>query len=82
MADLCILETQTELGPVFLNAQTGTSKVIECIRVADEGPSHEEVQFWWTEHHILKERMVTLVTARCSGCSYLNRVELQNGCLS
>lgn len=26
--------------------------------------------------------VVTLVTTRCSGSSFLNRVELQNGCLS
>ena len=48
----------------------------------DEGPSHDEVQFWWTQRHIAKERLATLVTTRSSGSSYLNRVELQNGCLS
>ena len=82
MADLCMLETQMELTPAFANVQTGS---VECIRVdgaSDEGPSHEEVQYWWTERHILKERIATLVTTRSSGCSYLNRVELQNGCLS
>ena len=85
MADLCMLESRTELAPAFLNPQTGTPKSVECIRVdgaSDEGPSHEEVQYWWTERHILKERVATLVTTRSSGCSYLNRVELQNGCLS
>ena len=30
----------------------------------------------------LGERLATLVTARSSGSSYLNRVELQNGCLT
>ena len=85
MADLCMLESQTELAPAFLNPHTETPKLIECIRVdgaSDEGPSHDEVQYRWTERHILKERMATLVTTRSSGCSYLNRVELQNGCLS
>lgn len=49
---------------------------------ADEGPSHEEVQFVWTERHLSKSTIDTLVTARNSGSSFLNRVELQNGCLS
>lgn len=78
-ADLAFLEQQDRLRPVFAN------KVIECIRVdgaADEGPSHEEVQFFWTAHHIATPTAVTLVSARNGGASYLNRVELQNGCLS
>lgn len=29
-----------------------------------------------------RKKVATLVTTRCSGCSYMNRVELQNGCLS
>ena len=60
-------------------------KPIESIRVdgaTDEGPSHEEVQFWWTAHHLKRGNLVTLVTSRASGSSYLNRVELQNGCLA
>ena len=60
-------------------------KEIECIRVdggGDEGPSHHEVQFLWTQRHVTKQTKVTMVTTRCSGDSYLNRVELQNGCLS
>ena len=81
MADLCKVENQSELIPAFVNMRTGMPKSVECIRVdraSDEGPSHE-VQYWWTERHILKERVVT---TRNSGCSYLNRVKLQNGCLS
>lgn len=35
-----------------------------------------------TERHLEQEKVCTLVTTRCSGSSYLNRVELQNGCLS
>ena len=48
-ADLELLETKEELKPIFVNLQTGLSKSIEPVRVdgaADEGPSHEEVQFW------------------------------------
>lgn len=45
----------------------------------DEGPSHEIVQYWW---HISNEKVATLVTSRSSGSSYLNRIELQNGCLT
>ena len=47
----------------------------------DEGPGHVEVQYWWTLHHIETYTEATLVTSRSSGSSYLNRVELQNGCL-
>lgn len=63
----------------------GRSKQIDCIRVdgaADEGPGHESIQFWWTLWHVTQSKAVTLVTTRCSGSSYLNRVELQNGSLS
>ena len=44
--------------------------------------STEEVQFYWTQRHILHGKIATLVTTRSSGSSYLNRIELQNGCLS
>ena len=74
-----------ELKSVFLNPSTGRPKRIECIRVdgaSDEGPSHDEVKFWWAARHLEHARLVTLVSSRSSGCSYLNRVELQNGCLS
>ena len=56
-----------------------------CIRVdgaSDEGPSHHEVQFLWTEQHLVSGSYATVVTCRNSGGSYLNRVELQNGCLA
>ena len=61
------------------------SKSIECVRVdgaTDEGPSHLEVQFMWTERHINHSKLCTLVTTRFAGGSYLNKVELQNGCLA
>ena len=80
MCDLEMLEKVSDIQPVF-----APSKSIECIRVdgaADEGPSHEEVQFLWAERHLKKGSIATLVTTRSSGSSFLNRVELQNGCLS
>ena len=40
------------------------------------------VQYYWTEWHIIHNKVATLVTTRSSGSSYLNRVKLQNGCLS
>ena len=85
MSDFEMLEKSGELEAAFLNSSTKQPKYIECIRVdgaSDEGPSHQEVQFWWTLRHLTKPTLVTLVTTRNSGASYLNRVELQNGCLS
>ena len=61
------------------------SKPIDCIRVdgaADGGPSHEEAQFWWTARHTDQQKIATLITTQNSGSSYLNHVELQNGCLA
>lgn len=80
-----MLEQVVELEPSFLNMETGETKKADCIRVdgaGDEGPDHEEVQFYWTERHIRSRKLVTMVTTRSSGSSYLNRVELQNGCLA
>ena len=85
LADKNMLEAKAEVAPAFLNPFTELQKQIECIRVdgaCDEGPSHEEVQFFWTLRYVNKGYSATLVTARSSGCSYLNRVELQNGCLA
>jgi hypothetical protein len=62
-----------------------SNKPIDCIQVdgaSDEGPSHVEVQFLWTEFHIQQKKVCTLVTTRQSGGSYLNKVELMNGCLA
>ena len=87
-ADLDMLESVSEIRPAFYSDTcTGTCKrkLIECVRVdgaVDEGPSHEEVQFIWTARHLKKATIATLITARSSGSSYLNRVELQNGCLA
>lgn len=78
-ADLEKLEHNPE-SQIYLSGRN-----IDCIRVdggVDEGPSHVEVQFLWTERHFLKDKICTIVTSRFSGGSYLNKVELQNGCLS
>eukprot|EP00112_Aurelia_sp_Birch-Aquarium-sp1_P004498 Seg1510.2 transcript_id=Seg1510.2/GoldUCD/mRNA.D3Y31 product="hypothetical protein" protein_id=Seg1510.2/GoldUCD/D3Y31 len=60
-------------------------KEIEYFQVdgaGDENPAFLEVQFYWTECHYCEGRTCTLLTARNSGGSYLNRVELLNGCLA
>ena len=54
-ADLAFLEEKDQLEPVFLHLSA--PKPIDCIQVdgaMDEGPSHDEVQFWWTERHIAR----------------------------
>ena len=84
-ADLAMLEQEEELQPAFQHPDTGAPKAIDCIRVdgaSDEGPNHEVVQYYWTSRHLLKNKVATLITTCSSGSSYLNRVELQNGCLS
>lgn len=66
-------------------AKYAFSGEIDCIRVdgaTDEGPSHFQVQFMWTERHLRHGKICTLVTSRFAGGSYLNKVELQNGCLA
>ena len=84
-ADIEMLEELLQMNPAFTNPITSQRKEIECIRVdgaSDEGPSHEEIQFNWTERHYNRGSVATLVSARSSGASYLNRVELQNGCMA
>ena len=83
-ADLQMLEKMDDWSFGFKDLN-GESKRIECVRVdgaTDEGPGYHEVQFMWTERHFKRPTLTTLVTTRCSGDSFLNRVELQNGCLS
>ena len=78
-----MLQQKVELKPAFINSVSGFPKKIECVRVdsaSDEGPSHLEVQLWWACKKLPTH--VTMLTARNSGDSYLNRVELQNGCLA
>jgi hypothetical protein len=84
-ADFKKLASVPELKPAFTNHSTGLPKRLACIRVdgaGDEGPGHVEVQYWWTLHHMEAYTEATLVTSKSSGSSYLNGVELQNGCLS
>ena len=81
-ADLEMLSDAAELHPAFTNPSTHNPKRLECIRVdgaTDEGPSHDEVKFLWAARHLKRGKLVTLVSSRSSGSSYLNRVELQNG---
>jgi hypothetical protein len=85
MKDFEMLEDQNELKQAFINPLTGKRKLVECIQVdgaTDEGPSHLEIQFMWTLRHLSIPTVATIVTIRNSGSSYLNRVELQNGCLA
>ena len=82
-ADLQSVELLEAVKKAF--SENEQPKEVECIRVdggADEGPGHHEVQLLWTERHVTRQTKVTLVSTRCSGDSYLNRVEFQNGCLS
>ena len=84
-ADLAMIEGKEEIKAAFVNSATGTPKEIECIRVdgsSDEGPAHQEVQYWWTKRHLLKGSRATMVSSRNSGASYKKRVELQNDCLA
>lgn len=79
LSDLTMLQNTV---PSFKDA---LNKDIECVRVdgaSDEGPGHEEVQFYWTERHLIMSKECTIASARHSGGSYLNRVELLNGCIS
>ena len=84
-ADLELLSQNEHSKSAFINPVTGKKKEIECVRVDggyDEGPSHFEVQYWWTVRHLKCSSHAELVTSRNSGASFRNRVELQNGCLA
>ena len=80
-----MLSTKEVLKPVFFKPASDELKEIEFITVDgghDEGPSHCEVQYWWTVYHLKAQTVATMITTRNSGASYKNRVELQNGCLA
>ena len=66
-----MLSQMEDLLPMFHNQETNSPKEIDCMRYNITGQSS-----------ISNAKVVTLVTSRCSGSSYLNRVELQNGYLS
>ena len=85
LADLEMLSKKDELKPAFIDPMTNQLKKVQFIRVDgghDEGPSHCEVQYWWTVWHLKTDAIATIITCRNSGASFRNRVELQNGCLS
>ena len=71
MADVQMLESREELPSVF-KCPDGNPKSIWCVRVdgaGDEGPSHKEVAFLWTEKHLKQNHKLTCVTTRYSGGS-------------
>ena len=77
MADLEMIEGMDKF--LFNNRD------VEFMRVdgaSEEGPSVLEVMFLWTERHYTRLRLITMVTIRCSGDSFLNPVELVNGYLA
>lgn len=54
-ADISMLQEAPGVQIAFIDPSTQRPKPIECIRVdgaADEGPSHLEVQYWWTVRHV------------------------------
>lgn len=64
-ADILMLEKHEDMKPAYLNPLTGKQKDIECIRVdggGDEGPVHEEVQYWWTKRHLIKGTKTMMVS--------------------
>ena len=64
MADLKILEKQDAIKPAFTNIASGEMKEIECTRYDgsfDEGPAHQELQYWWTLRDLEKGTRLELV---------------------
>ena len=60
-ADFSMLESVSSLQAAFLNPSTESPKQIECVRVdgaTDEGPSHQEIQFWWALRHLQRPTVV------------------------
>ena len=57
-ADLVMLQEQREFQSAFYDAN-GQPKQVDCVRVdgsSDEGPSHEDGQYWWTERHYKEKK--------------------------
>ena len=78
-ADMRMLENTPEFSEHLKD------KEFDCICVdgaCNENPAGVEAQFLWTEKHVTNSKTCTIVTTRHSGGSYLNRVELKNGCLA
>ena len=60
MEDFEMLEKSSTVLPALVNPTNLEQKPIECIRVdggGDEGPSHIEVQFWWTLRHLKNQHV-------------------------
>ena len=72
MADLLMLEEKVQGGFNMLFKDKDT-EFVHVDGATDEGPSHVEVQFLWSERHLKKGRILTMITSRCSGDSHLNR---------
>ena len=63
--DLNEIETYLDVQPAFFNCLSGERKTKVCVRVDgghDEGPTHKEVQFWWTCYHLDKASRVLILT--------------------
>ena len=66
-SDLNEIETYLDAQPAFFNCLFGERKTKLCVRVDgghDEGPTHKEVQFWWTCYHFDKASRVLILTTR------------------
>lgn len=57
-ADPIMLSEQAEFKTVFFDREK-CPKTMDCIRVdggSDGGPPHLEVQYWWSESHLLESK--------------------------
>ena len=76
-ADLAMLEGK-KIIPAFINPVSDERKEVECAQVDgiyDEGPSHLEVQYWWTLRHFETQSGMVLVTSRNSGATIVMKTE-------
>ena len=87
----CFVRPQNSNQLSQTNPSSGHTKklnaFVSMVQVMDEEPGHDEpghdeVRFWWAARHLSHGKLATLVSSRSSGSSYLNKVELQNGCLA
>ena len=72
VSDLEMLRENPTFRQQFFK-KDGCEKDIDFIRVdggGDESPSHMETQFMWTEWHIERSKLATIVTTRYSGGSF------------
>ena len=83
VSDLEMLRGNPTIQSQFFK-KDGSEKEMTFIHVdggGDESPSHIETQFMWTEWHMKRNKVPTVVTTRYSGGSFLNEVEHLNGLL-